>query len=61
VDLIYVSIDWGATMPISIYIAAAAGIALAAFGIGQAHSGLGMPFVGLATTMWAVVSAKRRR
>jgi uncharacterized membrane protein YccC len=43
-----------------IYIAVAALIALAAFGIGQAFPGMGVPFVALASTFWVAYCVYRQ-
>jgi hypothetical protein len=43
------------------YLVAAAMIALTAFAIGQAYSGMGAPFAILALTLWAAWSARRAK
>lgn len=44
-----------------LYIVVAAGIALAAFAIGQTEPGLGVPFVAFATVAWTALSFALRR
>lgn len=47
--------------PVSVYVAVAFAIALAAFGIGQIAPGLGVAFVALTCTGWAAYATHRRR
>lgn len=44
-----------------IYVAAAAAIALIAFGIGQLVPGLGVAFAALASTMWTAYAVRRQQ
>ena len=44
-----------------VYFAAAAVIAIVAFLLGQLVPGLGVVFVGLATTLWVAFSVSRQR
>ena len=48
-------------LPIWVYFVVALAIALSAFGIGQVVPGLGVPFVILASTLWAAYSVSRAR
>jgi len=48
-------------VPLWVYPIVALAIALIAFGIGQVFPGMGIIFVGLATTMWAAYSVNRQR
>lgn len=48
-------------LPIWVYLAVAATIALIAFGIGQLAPGLGVAFVALASTLWTAYSVRRRQ
>lgn len=47
--------------PVSVYVAVAFAIALAAFGIAQIAPGLGVAFVALTSTGWAAYAVHRRR
>ncbi len=47
--------------PIWVYLAVALAIACVAFALGQVKQGLGVPFVILATTLWAAFSVNRQR
>ncbi len=47
--------------PVWGYLAVALAIACIAFAMGQVVEGLGVPFVLLATTLWAALSSKRQR
>jgi hypothetical protein len=48
-------------LPIWVYLVVAIAIAFVAFGIGQVVPGLGVPFVILASTLWAAYSVSRAR
>jgi hypothetical protein len=48
-------------LPIWVYLVVAIAIAFVAFGIGQVVPGLGVPFVILASTLWAAHSVSRAR
>ena len=47
--------------PVWVYIGVAFGIALIAFAIEQAATGIGMAFVALTSTMWTAYSFSRSR
>ncbi len=47
--------------PVWVYIVVAFGIALIAFVIEQAATGIGMAFVALTSTMWTAYSISRAR
>jgi hypothetical protein len=46
---------------IRVYLAVAAAVALAAFGVGQIAPGLGVAFAVLVSTLWAAYCARRHR
>ena len=48
-------------MKIRTYVAVAAAIAATAFGIGQVWPGMGVPFVGLATTFWTAFAVRHEQ
>ncbi|WP_076071099.1 hypothetical protein [Sphingomonas montana] len=48
-------------LPLWLYVVVATLIAVTAFGIAQISDGAGMPFVILATTLWAAFSVSHQR